>query len=50
MEEYHDAWQLTTQEEDRADFEDDEDDIGGGLAFGSDAIESMIDSVLQFIS
>jgi len=49
VEEYQEAWQLTTQEEDRAIAEDEQDDVGTALDFGSDAIRNMLDSVLQFI-
>ena len=48
--EYGEAWELTDQEVDRASEADEEDDLGSGLNFGSDAIGNMIDSVLQFIS
>ena len=50
IQEYQNAWQLTTEEEDNAEIEDDTDDVGSELTFGSDAIGNMIDNVLQFIS
>lgn len=49
IQEYEEAWQLTTQEEQRADDQDQFDDLGNHLNFGLDAIEAMVESVLNFI-
>ena len=48
--EYGEEWELTDQEVDNAEDEDDQDDFGTPLDFGSDAIQDMIGSVLQVIS
>ena len=51
VEEYQEAWQLTTEEIENAEIERDQDFEGASsLPFGGDSIGEMIDSVLNFIS